>query len=644
MFDLFRSRDKAVRILLGGLLVVVGFSMLTYLIPSYNDGSTNAGNDGVVAKIGGTTITMQEVRRLVQNTMRGRQIPAEIMPSYVPTIIDNMVNDRALAYQAQQLGFEVTDDQLRQAIQQMVPSLFPNGQFAGKETYAAMLSQNNISIAEFEADLRRTLLVKRMRDVAIEGTVVTPLEIEQEYRKKNEKIKIEYVKLTSDKYKKEVEPSVEEMQAYFKANAATYNVPERKNLAILIADQAKIEQSVNFADADLLRIYNQNQNNYRLPETVKVRHILFKTQGKSPEEEAKVKALAEDVHKQAKAGGDFAALVKKYSEDTASVPNGGVYTDVPRGQMEKPFEEAAFSLKVNEISGLVKTNYGYHIVQTLAHDQARLKPFEEVKGEIASQAKKGRVNEMIQQISDRAQAALQKNPGNPEKVAADFNLQLLRVDNYEPGKPLPEIGVSPEFDNSVGGLKQGEASQPVSVAGTKFALAVVTAVVPARPMTFDEAKERVRDTMTGNRVITAVQNHAKELIEKAKAMGDLAKAAKSMGLEVKTSDEITRTGAVEGLGSATYIAEGFSRPVGDLIGPIPTPDSTVVAKIVAKAEPDMSKLPEQRATIRDEIKSQKARDRNALFEAGLKDALEKSGKLKMYPDVINRLIAMYRTS
>jgi hypothetical protein len=125
--------------------------------------------------------------------------------------------------------------------------------------------------------------------------------------------------------------------------------------------------------------------------------------------------------------------------------------------------------------------------------------------------------------------------------------------------------------------------------------------------------------------------------------GDLAKAAKSMGLEVKTSNEIDRAGNIDGLGSAGYVVEGFSRPDGTVFGPIGTPDGgTVVAKVIAHIHPDVSKLPEQRATIRDEIKSQKARERNSLFEAGVKDALTKQGKIKIHPDVLSRLIANYR--
>ena len=177
MFDLFRSRDKAVRILLGGILVVVSFSMLTYLIPNFNTGASNPG-DMVVAEIGKDALTLPEVQTMIQQTMRGRQIPASILPNYVPQMVDEMILQRALAYEAQTLGFQVTDSQVTDAIRQEIPSLFPEGKFVGRDAYAAMLAQQNLSIAQFEDDLRRQLLVGRLRAVALEGIVVTPAEIQ----------------------------------------------------------------------------------------------------------------------------------------------------------------------------------------------------------------------------------------------------------------------------------------------------------------------------------------------------------------------------------------------------------------------------------------------------------------------------------
>jgi peptidyl-prolyl cis-trans isomerase D len=643
MFDLFRSRDKAVRILLGALLVVVGLSMLTYLIPSYNTG-TGSSNDQVVAKIGGEEVTTSYIQQLIQATMRGRQLPPEIIPNYIPEIVNNVVTDRALAYEAQRMGLQVTDDQLRQAIQQTLPNLFPDGKFVGKDAYAALLAQQNITIPDFEADLKRQLLITRLRDIALEGTIVTQPEIEAAYRKKNEQAKIEFVKLSPDKLKSEIQVTPEELQNYFKANSSQYTIPEKRNLVMLVADQNQVLAGLNPTEDQLRTMYSQNQAQFRIPETVKVRHILLKTQGKDPSEDAKIKAQAEDILKQVKAGANFNDLVKKYSEDTASVPTGGVYSVQRNGQMVPEFENAAFSLKPGE-SAVVKTTYGYHIMQVMQHDPARIKPFEEAKADLAAEWKKQRASDVMGQISDKVQAALQKDPTNPDKVAAQFHMQVIKADGVEAGKPVPGVGSNPDFDQSISGLKKGEVSPAVALAGDKLVVAEVTDVIPARPATLDEVKDQVREAIVRNRLAVLVQTRAKELVDKAKSMGgDLAKAAKSMGLEVKTSDDFTRAGSVKDLGSAAYVQEAFARPDGSIIGPIATPDGTVVAKVLAHVQPDMAKLPAQRAEIRDEIKSQRARDRNAMFEAGVRDQLIRQGKIKIYQDVVNRLITNYRTS
>ena len=295
MFDLFRSREKAVRIVLGAILGLVSLSMLTYLIPNYNSGGSS---DVIVAEIGKDTITLPEVQRGVQNTMKGRQLPPELLPNFVPQVVDQMITDRALAYEATQLGFQVTDTDLADAIRQLIPSLFPEGKFVGKDAYAAFLAQQSVTIPEFEEDLKRQILITKLREIAVEGTIVTPQEIEATYRRQNEKIKIEYVKVTGDKFRGEVQPSEADMQAYFKANAASYQMPEKKNLVILIADQAKLQASLSVSDADLLRQYNQNQAQFRTPERVHVRHILLKTAGKPATEDAAIKAKAEDLLKQ----------------------------------------------------------------------------------------------------------------------------------------------------------------------------------------------------------------------------------------------------------------------------------------------------------------------------------------------------------
>jgi peptidyl-prolyl cis-trans isomerase D len=643
MFNLFRSREKMVRIFLSAILLVLAASMLLYLIPQYNNGTS--ASDDVLAVVGKDAITLSEAQRLVQLSLRNRQLPPEILPNFVPQMIQDMVTERALAYEAERLGFRVTDADLRDTIRRQLPNLFPNGAFVGKDAYAAMLTQQGLSIPEFEEDLRRQILITRLRNIAIEGTVVSPAEIEAEFKKKYEKIKVAWVELKPDMYTKDSQPTEEQMKNYFNANKTAYQTPEKRNLALLIADQAKLEAGFTPTDAQLQMLYNQNKDQYRSPESVDVQQILLMTQGKPPSDEPAIKAKAEDVLKQAKAGSDFAELAKKYSDDPGSKDKGGLYAGVVRGQMVPEFEQAAFTVKPGQLSGVVKTQYGYHIVKVLKHEDARMKPFEEVKAQIAAQFKKQQASNQMQDIADKAQAALQKDPAHPEKVAADFGMQLVRADGAEAGKPVPEIGTSADFDQSIATLKKDEVSAPVALPNDKIALAVVTDVVPSRPSTFEEVQSQVKEIIVGNRSRQAVQEHAQKLADAAKADGgDLEKAAKSLGLTAKTSPEVDRAGTVEGLGSAQYLTDAFGRPDGALFGPINTPNGTIVGKVLQHIPPDMSKLPEQRATIRDQIKGEKARDRSTLFEAGLREDLTRRGVIKMHQNVLNNLLAQYRPS
>jgi peptidyl-prolyl cis-trans isomerase D len=643
MFNLFRSREKMVRIFLSAILLVLAASMLLYLIPQYNTGTSTS--DDVLAVVGKDSITMSDAQKVVQANLRNRQLPPEILPNYVPQMVQDMVTERALVYEAERLGFTVSDADVRDTIRRQIPNLFPNGTFVGKDAYAAMLAQQGISIPEFEADLRRQILTTRLRNIAVEGTVVSPAEIEAEFKKKAEKIKVAWVELKSDMYNKESQPTEEEIKNYFNANKAAYQTPEKRNLAILTADQAKLEAAVTPTDVQLQMLYKQDQDQYRSPESVDVQQILLMTQGKPATDEPAIKAKAEDVLKQAKAGSDFGELAKKYSDDPGSKDKGGLYAGVVRGQMVPEFEQAAFTVKSGQVSDLVKTQYGYHIVKVLKHQEARLKPFEEVKAQIATQFKKQQASNQMQQIADKAQVALQKDPAHPEKVAADFGMQLQRADGVEAGKPVPEIGANADFDQSIATLKKGEISAPVALPNDKIALAVVTDVVPARPSTFEEVQSQVKELIVGNRSRQAQQKHAQELADAAKKNGgDLERTAKSMGLTVKTSPEVDRAGTVEGLGSAQYIADAFGKPDGTLFGPINSPNGTLVGKVLQHTPPDMSKLPEQRATIRDQIKSEKARDRSSLFEAGLREDLTRRGIIKIHQNVLNSLIAQYRSS
>ena len=416
---------------------------------------------------------------------------------------------------------------------------------------------------------------------------------------------------------------------------------DKRSVAVVILDPAKVGAGIQVTDAQLQSLYNQHQSDFQTEERVQARHILLKSDATN---DATVKAKAEDLLKQIQGGGDFAKLAKEKSEDTGSGANGGELGWIVKGMTVPEFEKAAFSLKVGETSGLVKTTYGYHIIQVEAHEQAHLKPFDEVKAQLATDFQKQAASQMMQTLSDKTVAGLRKDPTHPEKTAAEVNGVLIPVENIQPGEPIPGVGASKELFDAVSALKKDEVTLgPVVLPDGRAMLAVVTNVVPAHQGTLDEVKAQVRNKVLASKGQKIVAAKAAELISKTQSMGgDLEKAAKSMGITVKTSNDVTRQDAVESVGTASTVPELFTKGTGALIGPTSVTGGQLVGKVLSTTLADPAGLATQRQKIMDDLHQAKSRDRATFFQQGLRDSLTASGKLKIHQDVIDRLLATYR--
>jgi peptidyl-prolyl cis-trans isomerase D len=640
MFDLFRSRDKAVRIMLGAILGVVALSMVTYLIPGGWMGSGGSTTDtNVVATVGDVTITAPEAQRVIGNMMRGRNLPPEILTVYAPQMINQLIGDRALAYEAKRLGFVATEQETAEAVRHALPTqLFKDGKLISKDLYAQVLGEQGMTIEQFESDMAQQVTINRLRDMIAAGVVISPQEVEQEFRKRNEKARVEYVMIPSTKYTAEAQASDAELKAYFDKHRAEYQLPERKNMAVLVIDPANIQSEIQPTDAELQNMYRVMVDKFHTPERVKVRHILLKSDASNDKE---VKAKIDDLEKQLKGGADFAELAKKYSQDTGSAAKGGDVDWVTRGQTVPEFEAAAFSLPVNQISQPVKTTYGYHILEVTGKETARTIGFDEAKPVLIGQIRNQKVNDLLQKAEDKAVAALRKDPAHPANAAADSRAQIFNVASYAPGDPIPGVGVNKELDAALATLKKGQVSPPVVLTGNKIVIADVMDVLPAHPATFEDVQAQIRTKVNGEKLQQLLSQKANELLAKAKASGDLKKAAKEMGLEVKSPDAFTHNGAVEGVGSATVLADAFTKPVNSLLDPISAQGSMVVAQVAEHIAANMAEFAVQRDGIRDELRNTKAREREEIFAAGLRKRLEQEKKIKVHNDVVKQIIENY---
>jgi peptidyl-prolyl cis-trans isomerase D len=642
MFDFFRRRDKNVRILLTILLGFVALSLVTYLIPGGPGSPTMAGNDTIIAEIGDEQLSMLEVQRTLQGALRGKQFPPEMLQNYVPTLVDQMIAERAVAYQASKMGFSISEEELGNALRSMLGNILQGG--FDKERYTAFLAQQNMTVADFEGNVRKQMLLTKLRNIVLEGVVVTPDEIEAEYRRRNEKVKLDYISFNTENLKKQVTVAPEDLEKFFNANKAAFRMPEKRSFEVLVANEEKVGASINLSEDELRKLYASNLDRYRTGERVMARHILLMTQNKSADDTKKLEAKAADLLKQVKGGADFAELAKKNSDDPGSAPKGGDLGWVTKGQMVPNFENTAFSLKKGETSNVIKTEYGFHIVQVTDREDARVKPFDEIKAELATESKKQLVFDRMQSSIEQARAALVKSPSSGAQIAQQFNLNHYVVQNAGSGDPIQEIGINAEFAGSMYGLQKGGVTPAITAPGNKVAIGVLTGITPSRGAELAEVTDQIRAQVLEVKARELLTAKGAELARSmAEAGVDLAKLAKTMGGELKTTAEFGRDGAAEGIGDAAYFADAFVKPVGTIIGPVTMPEQIVVARVAAKVEADLAKLATEREGLVSALKGRKSQERKDLFEDGLVHRLVEQGKIKINTEAIKKLQNSYRS-
>ena len=392
-------------------LALVVLTFVLFYIPDFMQTSTGAAPNETVAVVEDRDITVREFTRRYSAQLQayrqayGAQMNEQLLRQLgiEQQILQQLVDEEAMVAEARRQGMTVNDVEIRARILAM-PAFQENGHFFGEQRYRQMLSMNNppITPTEFEDQIRRALLVQKLRDAVSGWMSVSDDDVTQEYRRRNEKVKLDIVPITPDAFKSQITVTDADLAGYFDKHKDTYRVGEKRKIKYAIVDVEKVRETVKISDAEIDAFYKQNLQQYQTPEEVRASHILLKTEGKN---EADVQAKAAEVLKRAKAGEDFAALAKANSED-GSASQGGDLGPFPRGRMVPEFDKVAFSLKPGEISDVVTTEFGYHIIKLTEKKEAAAIPLDQVKPQVleylTNQKKQERVDGFIDEAKKRA--------------------------------------------------------------------------------------------------------------------------------------------------------------------------------------------------------------------------------------------------
>ncbi|MBV8897210.1 MAG: peptidylprolyl isomerase [Acidobacteriaceae bacterium] len=642
MFDLFRSREKSVRILLGVLLGLIAISMLLYLIPG-GPGNTGPTGENVLATVGDQKITSTDVERTLQNMTRGQQnLPRTVMAMYVPSVVNQLIESKAMAYKARQMGLQVSDQELGDTISGEFSAAM-GGNFDMK-TYQMVLAQQGMTVAEFEAQQREAMLAARLENLEAQSLVVSDQDARAEYQRKNLKVALQFFDFEPKDFASKVDKSPAALKAYFDGHRALFRIPEKRDLDIIVGNTADFVQSASISDAQLHQQYQDNIDSYRTPERVKVRHILIKTQGKPKPDVPKLKAKADDILNQLHHGGDFAELAKKNSEDPGSGEKGGELGWIVKGQTVPNFEKTAFGLKPGELSGVVETEYGYHILQLEDKQAAHTQNFDEVKPQLLAEAQKQAAGELLKKAVDAARAEIAKNPSQAEAIAKKYNLRFFPAHNLARGDALPDVNSAPDLTNALFSAAKGATTDLVEIQnGAKQAFGVVTNVISAHNAEYADVEKDVIQKYTDAQSADLAQKAATAAAADAKKGKNLEAIAKEYGLTVKTAAPFNINGAAEGIGAGSTLSAAFKANVGDIVGPIAAQTGQFVCQVSQKIPADMAQYAQNKDSVVQELTQQRMSIQQPLFRQSVVDELKRRKKIRMNDAALSRLLSSYQS-
>ncbi|HAK56446.1 MAG TPA: hypothetical protein DCP38_13355, partial [Acidobacteria bacterium] len=436
-----------------------------------------------------------------------------------------------------------------------------NGVFIGEEQYRLLLRSQvpPMTPAQFEEDIRRSILLDKLR-AAITGWIeVSDDELREEYRVRNEKVKLDIVTFSPVEFRDGITVTDEELAAHLEANAETYRIPEKRKIDYLLIDAESLRAGVVVPDADIERSYTENASQYSNPEQVRASHILFETEG---QDEASVRARAEAVLAEARAGGDFAALAEEHSDDVGSATLGGDLDYFSRGRMVPEFETAAFSMEPDTISDLVQTEYGFHIIHVTDTREAATRPLEEVRDQIADQLQWEQAQSQADLMAEQLAGQI-ATPEDLAQAAADRGLTVEESNYFGRTDAIDRLGLAAGVASAAFSFAPGEVGGPLRTP-TGHVFLTVTDEQEAYAPELDEVREQVESDLVDEHAQAAAEQRAAELTPTLQAADDFAAAAEEADLAVTTTELVVRGTALPGLGARPEIEElAFSLGVGE---------------------------------------------------------------------------------
>jgi peptidyl-prolyl cis-trans isomerase D len=634
-------------------LVIAAFIIL--YIPAFQDEGQGTPGETVVS-VGGLPVSVGEYqgqyRRLLQRYQGAyqgrldenmlRQLGLE------EQVLEGLVTDRLVELEAKRLGVAVSDQAVARAIATS-PVWQDDGKFVGIDEIRRRLDIQGLTEEDLERDARHQLLRDSLEGLIGSTVAVSDAEVEREFRRRTEQVKLEYVLADAARFKSAISPSEDEIRARFEARKDAYHIPEKRVVSYVLLDRATLQPQVTVTDRDLELYYQDHREEFRQEEEACASHILVKVKvGEAaeghPEEEAR--AIAQGLLDQVKAGADFSAVAKKSSEDQGSAANGGDLGCFAPGRMVPEFDDAVFAMQPGQVSDLVKSSFGFHVIRLASKRESTVAPLAQVKERIRAIVTDRKVRELGEQKSEALADALGKATEQPgvfnrvaglfrrgqslEEVAKAQGLTVQRSAPFSRGE-TPPVLPSPSLVARVFEMKAGQTEKEGFALPQGAAFISLAEVQPARAPELKDVRDKVRGDLVDERAFEKARAAASEVKAKAEAVG-LDKAATALSLVRKETPSLTGRGQPLGdLGTGGALEEAaFSLPEKTLSEPVRTASGWAILRVLERKPFDAAEFARQKGQVAASLRQQKQSELFRAFVVSARDRYEITRNVRAY--------------
>jgi len=644
MIRLLQQNNRVTKIIFAVIIGLAVVTMVITLVPGIFD-NVDASNNGAVFAtvhdpgilgrfgVDSTPIKQVEVNQLAERQLQQQRLPEMLLPYMAQRAGQILVQREILKHEADRMHLQVSDEDLRRELQTgpFAQYLFPNGTYIGDDAYINFVqSAFQTSRSDFETQVKSDMELNRLQALITGGVSVSDNAVREAYRAQGTKVKFDYAVISADDLRKSINPTDAQLQDFFKQNQARYAtaIPETRKIQYVAFTADNLPGGKpQVSDADVLAYYNAHQAQFQVKEQVKVRHILIAVPpGADAKTSSAAQSKAQDLLKQIKAGANFAELASKNSDDPGSKTQGGELGWLDRGKTVPEFDKAAFALAPGQTSDVIKTQFGYHILQVEDKKTAHTRPLDEVKSEILPILEQQRSGAAEQTFA--AQLADDAKKVGLDKAAAAKGLHAVTTDFVAKDGVVPGVADSSGLLTKAFAVNKGAAPEAVST-GDGFAVFQVADIQPAHAPTFAEYKQHLLEDFREQQIPQLLNAQLLKLDDRAKVLNDLKKAAAELNVPVKSSDLVGKDGQVPDLGSmAGPGAVAFTLPKGAISGPINVGRVGVVLTVTDKQEPTAEDIAKNFTQTREQLLSAQHDEIFRIYLGTLAQKYEKAGAIR----------------